>query len=429
MKKFFALIIFLLTAEISYALPARYDLRELGRVTSVKHQGIPGPCWAFAALGAMESNWLTQGLGKVPDLSEMQITFYSYRDAIKSRNFSSRIKSGTLALEGNVFMPVAIMSRLSAPTDEKSLPYSTTLNDSQKKELTRKAPEKYKRSMRLREAYFMRGNSVLSDSEKKRLIMNHGAIVVSIYSDPNTYHTRNNHYTYFNNTNGRKTNHDVLLAGWDDNFQHENFSPRPERNGAWLVKNSWGTMRGNEGGYFWMPYEQYNSGGTAFIVERDNKRLKCYGHDDLGFCKSVKYSFCANVFKVSGKIESLREVSFYTLDNNSAYEIRVYHHGKKFPASPADGEMIAAVKGLQEYAGYHTVNLEESFTLKEGEYFSVVLKLGGGFVPAEMKCKNYSENAEVNRNESYFSADGVKWTDGKNIGANACVKAFVLSRR
>ena len=91
--------------------------------------------------------------------------------------------------------------------------------------------------------------------------------------------------------------------------------------------------------------------------------------------------------------------------------------------------MIAAVKGLQEYAGYHTVNLEESFTLKEGEYFSVVLKLGGGFVPAEMKCKNYSENAEVNRNESYFSADGVKWTDGKNIGANACVKAFVLSRR
>ena len=430
MKKFFAVITFLLTAVTSAdALPTRYDLRELNRITSVKHQGIPGPCWAFAAMGAMESNWLTKGLGKVPDLSEMQIAFYCYRDSVKSRNFSSRIKSGTLALEGNVFMPAALMSRLSGPTDEKSLPYSTALNDSQKKELTRKSPEKYKRAMRLRDAYFLSGNAALSDSAKKSLIMNHGAIVISIYSDPNNYHTINNHYTYFNNAHGRKTNHDVLLAGWDDEFPRENFSPKPERKGAWLVKNSWGKMRGSEGGYFWMPYEQYNSGGTAFIVERDNRRLKCYGHDDLGFCKSVKYSWCANVFRVSGKSESLREVSFYTLSNNSAYEVYVYHNGKKFPSRPNDGEMIAGVKGVQEYAGYHTVNLDERFSLKEGEYFSVVLKLPGGFVPAEMKCKGYSENAEVNRNESYFSADGVRWTDGKNVGANACVKAFSLLRR
>lgn len=429
MKKFFVLMTFLLTAVTSsYALPSKYDLRELNRITSVKNQGIPGPCWAFAALGAMESNWLTQGLGKVPDLSEMQIAFYCYRDSIKHRNFSSRIKSGTLSLEGNVFMPVAMMSRLSGPTDEKSLPYSTTLNDSQKKALTRKAPEKYKRSMRLRDAYFLSGNATLNASAKKSLIMNHGAIVVSIYSDPNNYRTRNNHYTYFNNSHGRMTNHDVLLAGWDDDFPRENFSPKPERNGAWLVKNSWGTMRGSEGGYFWMPYEQYNSGGTAFIVERDNKRLKHYGHDDLGFCKGVKYSWCANVFKVSGKMESLREVSFYTLNNNSAYEVYVYHHGKKFPARPVDDEMIASVKGTQEYAGYHTVNLDERFALKEGEYFSIVLKLAGGYVPAEMKVKGYSENAGVNRNESWFSADGVKWTDGANIGANACMKAFSLSR-
>ncbi|MBR4196089.1 MAG: hypothetical protein IKQ95_05190 [Synergistaceae bacterium] len=429
MKKFFVLITFLLTAAISAeALPSRYDLRDYGRITSVKNQGIPGPCWAFAALGAMESNWLTQGLGKAHDLSEMHIAFYSYRDPIKSRNFTSRIKSGTLSLEGNVFMPVALLSRLSGPTDERLLPYSTTITASKRRELSRKAPEKFRRSMRLRNAYFLSGGRTLSDSDKKSLIMTHGAIVISIYSDPDNYSRRGGHYTYFNKSHGTATNHDVLLAGWDDNFSRDNFSPKPERNGAWLVKNSWGTMRGNEGGYFWMPYEQYNSGGTAFIVERNNSRLRHYGYDELGFCKPVKYSWCANVFWVSGKSESLREIAFYTLNNNSAYEAYVYHHGDKFPASPSDGEMIAAVKGTQEYAGYHTVNLPERFTLKEGEYFSVVLNLPGGYVPAEIKVKGYSENAEVNPKESYFSADGVNWTDGANIGANACVKAFSVSR-
>ncbi|MBQ3458112.1 MAG: hypothetical protein IJG30_04035, partial [Synergistaceae bacterium] len=132
-KKFFTLlIIFLLSIASSY------DLREAGRVSSVKNQGIPGPCWAFAALGAMESNFLTQGLGKAVDLSEMQIAFYCYRDPETKRNFTSRIKSGTLRLEGNAFMTVAMMSRLSGPTDEKNLKYSTALSDSEKKALSKK---------------------------------------------------------------------------------------------------------------------------------------------------------------------------------------------------------------------------------------------------------------------------------------------------
>ncbi len=429
MKKFMIVLFLLMTASDSPALPVKYDLRNLGRVTSVKHQGIPGPCWAFAALGAMESNWLTQGLGKVPDLSEMQTAFYCYRDPLKHRNFISTIKSGTLSLEGNYFMPVAFMSRLSGPTDERSLPYSTTISDSRRRQLSRKAPESYRRVMRLREAYFLSGTSTVSDSAKKSLIMNHGAIVVSMYSDLDNYHKKGGHYTYYDNSHGKTTNHDVLLAGWDDEFSRDNFSPRPARNGAWLVKNSWGPLRGNEGGYFWMPYEQHTTGGAAFIVERNNPRLKHYGYDDLGFCKSMKYSWCANVFKVSGKLESLKEVSFYTVMNNSAYEVYVYYHGDKFPASPVDGEMIACVRGTQEYSGYHTVNLPERFTLKEGEYFSVVLKQPGGYSAVEAKDKRYSGNAEVNRNESYFSADGVNWADGFGIGCNACVKAFTVLKK
>ena len=106
----------------------------------------------------------------------------------------------------------------------------------------------------------------------------------------------------------------------------------------------------------------------------------------------------------------------------------VYLHGKEKPSSPVDGELAATVKGVQEFAGYHTVRLPESVTVNEGEYFSVVLRLPGGYMPAEIRVKGYSENAEVNPGESWFSADGVKWVDGVSVGGNACVKAFSVSR-
>ena len=38
-------------------LPAYYDLRKLG-VTPVKQQGFSGTCWAFAAIGSLESKSL-----------------------------------------------------------------------------------------------------------------------------------------------------------------------------------------------------------------------------------------------------------------------------------------------------------------------------------------------------------------------------------
>ena len=48
-------------------LPSTYDSRQVGRVSSVKDQGTLGTCWAFAALGAMESLLMPQ---EVYDFSE-----------------------------------------------------------------------------------------------------------------------------------------------------------------------------------------------------------------------------------------------------------------------------------------------------------------------------------------------------------------------
>ena len=414
-----------------YALPARYDLRERGRISSVKNQGIPGPCWAFAALGAMESNYLTQKLntdGKIPDLSEMQLAFYTYKDPDKKRCFTPLYNSGTLSLEGSAFRAIAFLLRLSGPTEEKTLRYDTRMADSEKKALAKKSPESFRRFMRLRDAYFLAGNQTLDDSAKKELIMQHGAIYISIYSDPMKYHIKNGHYTYYNPSHGKDTDHDVLLAGWDDDFPAENFSPKPSRNGAWLIKNSWGTMRGNEDGYFWMSYDQHTWGGTAFVVEKANQRMRHYGYDDLGFCKSVNYSWGANIFRTQTRREHLKEACFYAPNNNLGYELYVYDLGYKIPESPVAGTIAANTKGSVKFAGYHSITLPESVRLQEGQYFSVVLKFSGGYIPVEAKLAKYSENAEVNERESYFSRDGKNWTDGFSLKCNACIKAYTLTR-
>ena len=432
MKKFLAVIIALILVREANALPSRYDLREYNRVTSVKNQGISGPCWAFAALGSMESNWLTQKLNtdkKTPDLSEMQLAYYTYRNSTVEKNFSSRFKQGMLRLEGNALRAAAFLSRLSGPANEKDLLYITTNLDEIKKYAAHRKPEDYRRPMRLRDVYFLSRLENTTDSVRKNLIMKHGAILVSMWHKMDQFRMTLKYTTYFNNNN-KETNHDVLLVGWDDNFSRDNFKPKPSKNGAWLVKNSFGDLLGNMGGYFWLSYEQFIQGGSVFIAERNTPNMRHYGYDDLGYCSAKKYSWGANIFKTVNKIESLKEVGFYTTYNNMDYEVYVYTHGNKFPSSPVSGSLAVTTKGKIEYAGYHTVKLPESVRLNKGNYFSVVVKFSKSSIAVESKVKWYSENALVNQHESYFSQDGKKWTDGAALSdkSNACIKAFTIVR-
>ncbi|MBQ9389605.1 MAG: hypothetical protein IJU07_05465 [Synergistaceae bacterium] len=425
MKKFFVLIMFLmLTVKSAESLPERYDLRDYGRITSVKNQGKLAACGTFASLGAMESNYLTQGLGKATDLSEMHLVYYGY-----GHSGTMTEKSFTPTYSSETFATVAFCARLAGPALEQNMKYSDKLK-SVGRSAAKKLPEDYKRPMRLREAYFLSSYDpydAIDIDTRKKLIMKHGAIVVGYYSDIKKYHRTENYYTYFNNSQRRT--HEVLLAGWDDNFSRDNFNPKPKNNGAWLVKNSWGTDWGDKG-YFWMSYEQMLYGGTAFIVEKDNPKLKHYGYDDLGYCNTLKCTWGANIFKIEGKSESLKEAAFYTTHNDTACEISVYDLGDSSPASPVSGKLISGVKYTAEIAGYHTVNLPEVIPMKEGQFFSIILNVNRGTIPVEAKRNRHSENAVANKGESYFSENGTSWEDGITIigGSNACIKAFTITK-
>ena len=90
--------------------------------------------------------------------------------------------------------------------------------------------------------------------------------------------------------------------------------------------------------------------------------------------------------------------------------------------NPTDGELVGKQSCDFKYAGYHRIDLDESFFVREGQRFSVVssVKINGryqvmasaanGSDKARRSGWNYYGEAKVNKGESYFFK-GDTWVD------------------
>ena len=141
------------------ALPETFDLRNVNGksyISSVKDQGQYGTCWAHAAIGSMESNYMMQGKSEL-NLSEMHVAWFTYKNSDKSRafeNYNNSSFSTVMNLGGNSFYPAALFARLSGPASESDVPYGTQPSEA--------TPESYTRRLRLRDAYYLSMSSTLN---------------------------------------------------------------------------------------------------------------------------------------------------------------------------------------------------------------------------------------------------------------------------
>ena len=81
----------------------------------------------------------------------------------------------------------------------------------------------------------------------------------------------------------RYINHIVTVVGWDDNYSKANFktSSKVTQDGAWIVKNSWGTDWG-EDGYFYLSYQDQNISNLVTaeaVTVNDEKYPNNYFYD------------------------------------------------------------------------------------------------------------------------------------------------------
>ena len=363
-------------------LPSKYDPRASGFMADVRDQGGYPSCWAFATLGALETNYNLQTSGNnAPDLSELHMIWYTYRDPRYTNGLSASQIASPLNAGGTVEKAVSLLSRAGTAAEE-DFPYSIlpkynkdndpdgTIIAGINRDVEKSVhglPESYTHPIRLKEAHWLNSITEANRDEIKQLITDYGSVAVTYYHHKDGYKSNGDRGWSYYLPNAIDWGHVVMIVGWDDDYTASNFPAK----GAWLAKNSWGSRSG-EGGYFWMSYAQ-TIGHVAFFKAVGGEIASPYGHDTVAAVDSINYAWSANVFQAR-KAESLNEVSFQTEANNVSYEIYVNVFGTEYPGFPGNPG-VPIKTGHLDYNGYQTITLDSPLKLEAGQWFSVILKL------------------------------------------------------
>jgi C1A family cysteine protease/uncharacterized protein YjdB len=431
------------------AAPSSYDSRDNGYITPVRDQGTWGTCWSFSAMGMAEANLVRKGLAdNTLNLSELQLAYFFYHtvaDPLGNTTGDSTNALGASYLEqgGNsVFTTFALASWTGAAIESKA-PYEDATTESYALDNSLAYDDDY----HMQNTYWVNMNDV---ADVKNMIMNYGAVATSYYSDQ----IGNFDTTYYNNTNrayfydgSYQSNHAIIFVGWDDSFSNTNFNAahRPSSNGAWLVKNSWGTDFADSG-YFWISYEDSaltnadNSKAFVFDFESADNYDHNYQYDgSSGFYSDMVLNggSIANVFTVKGNFdgaEQIEAVSFALYDVNVDYSIQIYTNLSDSQDPTSGTAMIVTPKmGQTSYVGYYTVALDEPIVIDEGTTFSVVVTLSrsaGNYVNyfcdrtyANGNWISFTNSSQAGQSFTKPTA-GSSWIDLNADNETARIKAF-----
>jgi C1A family cysteine protease len=205
--------------------------------TSVKSQGGCGSCWAFAALGALES--IIKIEENAPnldiDLSE-QYLLSCPPNSGGCRGWNSISAYGYLENNGGIIPE----SCFPYEADDE-IPCSAKCNEWEDYLIPIESAKYYDST---------------SENFVKNKIIDHGPVVTSmvVYSDFDWY--SGGIYEHPGSEENQLTNHAVVIVGFNDNP------------GYWICKNSWGPSWG-ENGYFKIAYGDCKIADSMTVVEYD----------------------------------------------------------------------------------------------------------------------------------------------------------------
>ncbi len=410
-------------------LPSFYSSQALGYTTSVKNQGIYATCWAFGFAGLAETN-MKKTSGKEYDLSEKQLAYFIYNNVedplentIGDKNVIS-YPSNYLSEGGNSFLAAMHLSGYCGLVDESSAPY---VKSSLSKEIAFDC-----NSVVLRDAYFINEEDI---SGIKKNIIENGAVNFNIVWDKQYLNTATAAMIYSGDKDSIVQDHIVTIVGWDDNFSAENFLTPPNIDGAWIIKNSWGTEEGLDG-YFYLSYADPTiSDVISATFDNATKYDNNYHYDGSGSMEYIELqngASIANAFELKGNgiyDEKLSAVGLASNSANSSFSIQIYKNPQNL-TDPSSGTPM--LKNPQKvnctFCGIYIVDITDEIILsKEDRVFIVVTNESGKTVKFFVdKTENYGWVKTVSstkENESFICTSD-RWDDLNDINAVARIKAF-----
>ena len=406
-------------AQRATALPAQYDLRAEGRLSPVKDQRQYGTCWAFANIGALESRLLSAEPAEPSDFSEANLVTRSGFGPFLDQDGHT---IGRYWAGGYDAMAVAYFARWAGPVNERDDPYPSKVPP--RTNVTRK---------RVQDVVMLPGRASVYDNDLlKQMVIDYGALSVGMYWGDGSY--KGDTSAYYRAGRKAYENHGVCIVGWDDAYSKSNFAVSPPGDGAFIVRNSWGSAWGDSG-YFYASYynRDFAFGDCTSYARVDDLDLgiyqREYQYDKLGLVQARAFSGAkdpstasiANRYTARAN-ERLVAVGFYATAGDCTY--RVY-------AGPSLRSLTRYTSGTLALPGYHTVDLPSAMSLQRNHRFVVAVRLttpGAKPMPLEKPLRGYSTKASASPGQSFIRPGSARWWDLTGYQglseANVCLKAY-----
>ena len=428
-------------------LETKYSLKDvIPANVVVRNQKDTNSCWTFSSIGMLESTLALRDYknGKSPvayDFSERHMeyaTSKTFKDGTNKNGFNREVGDG-----GNTNISIPYLTNGTGAILENDMPFENNEDTIELSKIENKKVITQVNDTVMFPSYKSTDDKTQIIQLMKEHIKNYGGIDAGIHGasirDTSCYNNATA-ALYCDDDETYKIDHDILIVGWDDNYSKDNFlaNKKPQNNGAWIIKNSWGTemkftlvemkkyifenynedciengyttaelipdetarkmfeasgfsisndvatLKIGDNGFMYVSYEDvniYQQLAGISDAQSETTYENIYQHSKYGGITTIPIEkeskvYVGTVFnkKTSGT-EYLTQVSIETTET---YTCKVYVNPKSNSMATSDLKQVQLKSGETEKidAGYHTIEFLNPVQIT-GEKYAVVIEIQG----------------------------------------------------